>query len=437
MHISTHFKNEINFGTMLSSCLRESNPNDSFNIYRLVLILSLISGLNIRFIMTLKWNDILTFDSGNNTIVKDELVLRKCIVPIHPKIKKRIFQIYVGQRFPELNTLIVECHPSSRLRASYENSVYLILKFSIPSFYASLFESFINQYDKTELDKFTQVYFGRKVFEVNGYSNEISKKLKQHFELKLNSELFELLEYNSKKDAQLDLQNINLDCENLVVNLEDKNFNNGYPFQKFPAFSSYLFSNKVYSDKFSSDSIKILLLLSLYSGIRPSSFLKLKWDDLLKFDKNDNIETLKSFKIKGKMLKLNRQISELLVRHFTWCKISNEELKENNYVFIMRNGSPITQPSLSREMKRYLNEIHFPHANEVIMNSTLIMYGRRIIEIKGDHKQTIKKLIEHFNFRSKKQLFKFLFIDINNSNSAHSFKGKVRKNMFEEILYDL
>ena len=51
-------------------------------------------------------------------------------------------------------------------------------------------------------------------------------------------------------------------------------------------------------------------------------------------------------------------------------------------------------------------------------------------------KITIKKLKEHFKFKSKKELLDFLYLTGSKEKSSTNFKGKMRKNIFEDILYD-
>ena len=104
----------------------------------------------------------------------------------------------------------------------------------------------------------------------------------------------------------------------------------------------------------------------------------------------------------------------------------------NSSVFITNTGIALTQHSLSREIKSALKWWAFPHTDKFTSKSPLIMWGRRIIEIRGDHKPTIKALKQHFNFKSQDELFKFLCIDY-----KKEVKGKTKNILFEEILYDL
>jgi hypothetical protein len=113
-----------------------------------------------------------------------------------------------------------------------------------------------------------------------------------------------------------------------------------------------------------------------------------------------------------------------------------ESIDLNTPIFVTNHNTPITQPSLLREIKKVLKLMNFPHFKIITTKSPMIMYGRKIIEIRGDHKPTINALKEHFNFRTKKELFEFLKIDYNSKKDDYEFKGKVRKTIFDEILYD-
>ena len=107
----------------------------------------------------------------------------------------------------------------------------------------------------------------------------------------------------------------------------------------------------------------------------------------------------------------------------------------SSYCFITNKGNPLTQPSLHREVIKALKLLKFQHADKFTTKSTLIMYGRRIIELKGNHKPTIKALKQHLNFKSTSELFKFLYI-----NEYKGYKDSSLKSfdsVFEHILYDL
>lgn len=447
MYINTQLIfNKINFDNMLNALLNDPIRGTHNNLeYKTILILSLITGLNMKLIINLKWGDILNLGSENEALVKDELIFRKYFIPIHPVVKTKISEIYSGLHYPNLDSLIVDVPQYKTLTPSQyvQRISSLGIKLSLSSHVS------YELYKEINGDIITQILFGKKVFEVNGYSNEVCKKLKQHFEFRFNKELFDFLGINSKEEIRYEIHNINLNYNGGIVNLDQKNFNNGYAFQKFSAFSKFLFSKKNISSEPIIESVIILLLISINNGIRLSKLLSLKWDKVIDYSEEKKLINVRKYVLFDKqIIHLDREIGKRFLSLFNYEKepdVDNLFLNSLRYdlkpnlnknVFIMNSGNPITQPSLLREIKNVLRKIDFPYSDKIKTKSTLIIYGRRIIEIKGDHKPTIKKLIEHFNFRSKKQLFNFLEIDYKKSNDTYSFKGKVRNTIFDDILYD-
>lgn len=442
--------NQIDFNKILLHLIINSRLETSprINLRHVFFILSLSTGIKIEDLLSLKWKNLVVLGSENEAVVKNELELRKYVIPIHPQLKLLITKSYSYYLFPKLDSLVIQSDEST----SHPNKarvVKRIVRYSLQTIKQYLKLSIEYEILEPKYDVLTQILFGRKVFEVNGYTNEISKKLKQHFDIRTNKEIFDFLGYISKDEIKYQLSHINLDSSNLIARLEDKNFNTNFPIQKFTAFSKFLI-NRNKNNSLVTDSIAVLLLISLYNGVRPSLLLKLKWKDVAQFDDNNNLMEIWESVVLGKhIIFLNQEIKKNLLSIFNhlynygFDEITFETVKiktqasSDDYLFRMNSGKPITQPSLLREMKNALRAINFPHANKITTKSTLIMFGRRIIEIKGDHKPTIKRLIEHYNFRSKKQLFDFLYIDYKVEKNPFSFKGKVRKTIFEEILYDL
>lgn len=446
----------ISFEDLLSSALKE--PMQSFervSVYKTVLLLALITGLEISFILTLKWKDVLRLGSENDAKVNNELTVRKYSIPLHPKVKQQLSEIYAELGFPKLDTLITDKLPKSDLIDRARLPEYIITSLSSNrSKFLKIDDNFRRRFN---FEDCTQVLFGRKVFEVEGYTVKISKLLKQHFELKSNEELFNALGYGSKEEIVYELFNINLDSRHLSIEFDDKNFNQGYPFQKFTAFSRFLQNGKTFYREPVTNSIRLMLLLSVYNGIRPSTLVHLNWKDIIQIDKTQKTIEIREFSnFAGYTIKICKEFSDKFLYHFELgmdrlpknpleiadkrYQISNKVKfkkmpKLDSPVFVMNTDSRITQPSLSREIKKGLQRMEFPHSDKLTSKSTVIMYGRRILEIKGNHKMTIKRLKEHFNFKSERELFKFLSLD--HDRAGLRFKGRMRQNMFEEILYDL
>ena len=454
-HSTQQILNLVNFDVLIKKCIYK--PRNKFNNYdldfELLLLIGLVTGSKFTSLINLNWKDIVYLDSEDGFLAKEELIFRKYAICFHSIVKSRITETYIALDYPDLDSKILQSF--SKIVLNSQNALeskIRILTFRI----LNLSNDYEKIYRQTNMqfDTLTQILFGRKVFEVNGYSNEICKKLKQHFDFRFNKELFDFLEYNSKDEIKYEISEINLDCNRKLFSLEDKNFNNSYSFQKFSVFSKFLFSKNQYSNKAITDSVIILLLMSLYNGIRPSTLIHLKWQDLIDFnDTNEKFVVKKFTYFRNYKIQINKEISKILINHF----YRNDKIKDpdsydsikgmfysknrthaklTDYIFIMNSGNPLTQPSLSREIKKALLELKFPHYNKIKSTSTTIMYGRRIIEIRGDHKPTLNKLKEHFNFRSKKQLFAFLCINYNPVKDTYHFKGKMQNNIFEDILFD-
>jgi hypothetical protein len=189
--------------------------------------------------------------------------------------------------------------------------------------------------------------------------------------------------------------------------------------------------------------------MSLYNGVRISKLLDLKWRDILiENQTEDSFKIASSITLDNYTIKIQEVVKENLFRHFqkrvekifkhgTFKHIyyepdSKSKPQLDSTIFITNTGNALTQNSLSREINSALKSWAFPHADKFTSKSPLIMWGRRIIEIRGDHKPTIKALKQHFNFKSQDELFKFLCIDY-----KKEVKGKTKNILFEEILYDL
>lgn len=458
----------IDFKGILNKCFNQKETDSVNSIYKTLIVLSITTGLEIELIMGLRWKDILMIGSDNDTEPKkdlDDSKVRKYFIPINKKVGILLSQCHTNLDYPKLESKILDVQwvkhhftPSAPENFAKKVIIEFILNSTIDEKLS----------DKIDIDNYTRKIFGQRVLEVNGYSNEVSKQLKNHFRLKTNKELFDFLGYSSSNEIEYDLSNISFSNDPKVIRrdkveeitfysefikLEDKNFHSGYHFQKFSAFSKFIISkyNAVYTQNTTINSIWSLLLISLYNGISISRLLDLKWKDILiekHTEKGLEFEIVSSFKLDNYTIKILEIVKNRLLLHFKPRKktvfdfgvfkyvefqyIRESQPQLDSPVFITNTGKPLTQNSLSREIKTALNSWSFPHADKFTTKSTLIMWGRRIIEIRGDHKPTIKALKKHFNFKSEYELFKFLCINYNKE-----VKGNMRKNMFEEIFYDL
>jgi hypothetical protein len=439
----------LKFDDLINHCI---NSSRIYNGDKVLFLLSLSTGLNLKLFLKWKWEDLLNMGSDNDAVVIEEIKFRKYLIPIQPIVQKSIAEMYSSLRYPKLDSYIFS--------GSAEVPKDIYIKRGIIHITRRIVNSVCNISEKENRDVIntiyqyeylTQILFGRKVFDTCGYTNETCRKLKQHFQFRSNSDLFSFLKYNSKNDIQFKLSNIDLIGGKQIINLDNKNFNNkDIPFQKFSSFEKYLTSVKLNdNNELQIPSIILLLLISMYSGIRMSKLLNLTWEGIIKYDDfYKNIYVSNSINFNGYTINLNENLKTILEYHFrNISKIKNGIQSDRiekfdslpnlqGKIFLMNNGNPITQPSLSREIKNVLQRIKFPYWDKVTNKTPLIMFGRRILEIKGDHKSTIAALVDFFNFRSKRQLFKFLYIDYNPKKDIYEFKGKSRNNIFDEIFYN-
>lgn len=454
--ITQNIPSLLTFEDLLNNSLKQTMQGfERVSVYKAVLLLSLTTGLEISFIFTFRWKDLLSLGSENDAKVNNELSVRKYPIPIHPKVKQQLSEIYAALGFPKLDSLIIDKLPKNDSIERARLPEYIITSLSSNrSKFLRMDNSFLKKFN---FEDFTQVLFGRKVFEVYGYTSEISKTLKHHFELRLNEDLFNALGYGSKDEIVYELSNINLDCRQVPIEFEDKNFNQGYPFQKFTAFARFLLNGKTFYSEPVTNSIRLMLLLSVYNGIRPSTLIRLDWKDIVQIDKTQKtIEIRKLINLGDYHVRIGKELRDKFLYHFELRmdrlpksplevadmrysipeKVKFKRMpKMDSPVFVMNTDSRISQPSLSREIKKGLRQMEFPHFDKLTSKTTVIMYGRRILEIKGNHKMTIKRLKEHFNFKSEAELFRFLSLDYD--KTGLKFNGRMRRNMFEEILYNL
>lgn len=436
----------------------------------IILLISISFGIELKAVVNLRWSELLIIGSENDAVVKEEFFFRKYFMPLNQDVRNIISDVYYALGFPLLDTYLL-----NKDFISNENPTELEKSIFIQSGLNSNINWFLSNYRNFDFNQFPKFIYGRKVIEVCGYNNVISKNLKQHFGFKKNEELFKFLNFPINSPIKFELSKIkitdgkyseyndgkkrSLNYTKNIFKLKDKNFNlldnlnEPYCFQSFEAFSNFLISGDLFNKNLVYNSVRILLLIGLYNGIRLSSLLKLRWIDIL-IDKTTDkfFEVKKSIILNDKIINIGSIDDGIIVTHLGKHFLANgikthkartkntmfykESIDLNTPIFVTNHNTPITQPSLLREIKKVLELMNFPHFNIITTKSPMIMFGRKIIEIRGDHKPTINALKEHFNFRTKKELFEFLKIDYNSKKDDYEFKGKVRKTIFDEILYD-
>jgi len=409
------------------------------------ILFQIFCGLSHDEIKSLHWRDIYELDSYKNPII------------IVKPLKTRDYKIYLSAALRE----ILKKYHAQR---NFVVSEFLPLYLSPP---------------KSDL----RPIFARRLFEVNGYSDELSKDLKVQFKIRQTNELLKFCGFSSKDEITYGLQHINLDIEKApLVQLSDKNFNNGdFHFQSFSSFSNFI-KNSYPDSVIRENSIRLILWLSVYSGIRLTDFLKLTWNEFLYFDSsNKRIYIKNDIEFSGFNFTLPTDLGRKLLLHFVefvflkhlrdytinygpdnnvfsqnpyiapWDgfgdRIITDEFENlffetiefpfnylNHSIFVKNDLTPIIPNNLAREIRAALFHLGHGNPDDFKANSTLIMWARRIIEIKGDHKATIQILKERFYFRTKRELAKFLgLID---EKGKIEFEGKRYSNKFEEVSFD-
>lgn len=406
-------------------------------------LLQIQCGLSKGEIEALYWKDIYELDSSKNPTIRKELKIRN-------------YRIFIPNGLREV-------------LSEYHSSLNFVVSDHLPFFIKA-----------PEFD--LRPIFAKRLFEVNGYSDECIKDLKVQFKIRHTSELLKFCRLSKKAEIQYNLFHIDLDQKKALVTLHDKNFNNGkeYSFQSFSSFSNFL--KKDYPNvMFREGSIRLLLWLSLYSGIRLTEFLKLDWNDFLycEFDKK-RIYVHNVFQVSGLRFRLPSDLRTALLLHFESYIVGkhyeefienyskdkklrpnqflddwegfgnrvNNDYDDNSYfevkefpnlllkdkLFQKDNFKPIIPNNLAREIRAALFHLGHGNPDELKANSTLIMWARRIIEIKGDHKPTIRVLKKHFYFRTKLELAHFL--SLVDGKGKIEFEGVCHPNKFEEMSFD-
>jgi len=459
--------NRLDYNQILTDLL-EFNEEDKILPPKIsigvILILALITGLPLRRILRLNWNAVLQYDGKGVPICKSLMeVDRKYDIYINKKVHKQIIQYYYYLGQPNFNTPIAF---QIRRYKNLDSCLKLTnVELGIQKL-EDLENDIIYSYKNENL---TQILFGRRVLETCGYSSKLCKFLMGLFKIETQAMLLIFLGYESKKEIAYNLNDISLnegekdrylygnpqsflDDNKHFFNLID-NSNKYYPFQHFQVFYDFLKSVNLSMYDVKTRGVLCLLMISLTNGIRPSSLLKLNWSDLLELGKVDILDCCivkEYFKFGRHQIKIDINTMKLLMVHFrllhagrgVYIKSDKRQLiflkgapPIQNSCFVTNRKNVLTQPSLLREIKKALQLIEFQHADKFTTKSTMIMYGRRVVELKGNHSLAIKALKKHFNIRRTQDLFDFLYID-NKQRTNIPDIGEFHS-IFEHILYDL
>lgn len=325
-----------------------------------------------------------------------------------------------------------------------------------------IWDKFIKRYyPKGQLSDFNlnfrdypQILYARQALIKNGHSNKVAKHLKSLFGFKLNKELEDFLSLEDLSQCHLLLTSIDLYCPDHLFVFKDKGFETNKDYSNFLAFDEYLTRCIKMHKSPHIRSIYFLMVLCHYNGLRPAFLKDLRWKDFVSVNEEDKTLKIHSeFEYRGKIIiipyKYSRTVNLL-------CPISNkmkvgnsldtdqpylrmeiEKFNVNNpLVFISAKGGPLHLQSLKRDMQKTLKHLKFPFWNKISTFSFQRMWGRRILEMNGDHKPTIRELKAHLNLRSKKELFTFLDV-LQTKSEVFSFKGTKREAYSDYVNYEM
>lgn len=466
MFIFPHFiVGKLDFNQIMLKLLAGNPTNKAFKdqvIHRTIMIIAMASGLPLKEVIHLEWKDIVTTDSrGQISITKEFNGIQDLTISI--KLSKQLLDNYKSLNQPKLESKII--NGLSKHKEIDELLLPLNIAIGIHKTKGIDKEAYISFKNKY----LTQILFGRRVFEVFGYTNETCQYLKKHLKIRTHQKLFDFLGYKSKEDIEYHLSDISMiegtkdrfihgdppcfleDDKHFSIPKEDS-ADEYYPFQHFQVF--YDFLNNIRQKEYSilTQAIVSVLTLSLTNGIRLSTLLNLKWSDL--FIKGTNLYhpylIIKKKVTLGRFqLHIDMGTAEKILLYYQgilyYKGIEAFNIKDkltfhgelpdlDDHCFVNNQQNPITSHNIKRYLDTALKELNFEHAKKFTLKSTLIMYGRRIVELKGNHKPTIQLLKEHFKYRRAYDLFKFLYISEQKGN-----KGEIIEinSVFDHILYDI
>jgi len=426
-----HYDNFGDFNSRLQNVINSPVEQASNHNVKAVVInlLALATGLAYKVITELRWEDIIENDAEDEIEVKEYLYIRRYGNFLHETIRKKIVDCYTILKYPKLTERIA--HISDKDPSYLRNMLVTIRCFglSLPNIVEKATIMKVYGMEEKEIEQIHSIHFGRKVIQDCGFTKETARRLRQHFRCKSNADILELL-FITKEQAKCDIFKINLDARSPFVKIQSKNFNSGHNFQKFVTLSNFLAFNYAGYGTALSSSVKCLLWLSLYNGLKMSSLIQINLADV----KNWKSLLKASYGIKIEYLEFDLIMPSAL-RFFLGMHLIEYSQKPNQPLFITNRGNRISTSSLLRELRKSLKLIGHKQADKFTIDTPLIMWGRRIIELKGDHAPTIRELKKHFGFNSKKQLFDYL--QISNPKKGYEIMGNYEQDIYKAITYDI
>ena len=449
---------------------RLSRKSLRFEKLRILALLHLVSGIPILQLFQLKWNDIFSLDSEDLPVIRPSFTIRNKSVPIYKEVAVELIHLYQLYKFPSQSAYLFffeDSKPPKKLssKAARQKLQRTLL--------VTKFHDIREGVDET----LPSILFGRRVFEVNGYSARVANLIKKHLGFNSTAHLLKFLGYKSKSEISDPIIFNDLFIRETQLSLSDKNFNSfpdKFSFQKFTSFYHFLSSKPGHGRGPSYDSItlniKSLLFLSLNLGISPYELLELKWKDVLlidksipdtkmeQFDDKDDITSLDRANISAKSeidyMRTSIPVPQVLEKEIIGLynrvlareleKLSSHETLElsmrivdhnasiidrvgfpdiEEYVFTDNKMIKLNKRSLTRSIRTALKKLGFKHYQHFKSSSTQVMFGRRVLEVYGCEKFVLRGLKKHLNQRTELKLITFLSVSQNELKSRDILDG--------------
>lgn len=413
---------------------------DSSNHKEYILVaIALTTGIPISHFTGRYWHEFITSEVNGRYVVNPKVLYRNELHVLPWIVVDLIKRVKQSNNLPS----------DEKILADFDWDYFIYNKFIKRYFQKENFSDF-----DIDFSRYPQILFGRQILIRNGYSNGVGKFLKSMFGFRLNSELEKFLLIEDLSKWHLQLLSIDLYCPDELFVFKDKGFGSNKDYYNFLAFDEYLTQCYWKKKTTHSRSIYILIVLCLYNGLRPAFLKDLCWKDFVEInDESKSFKIPSEFKYRGRIIVIPNTCAKEIIKLCPICGELQIGLKLNTFrpynkktidhyilnnlkVFTSAKGGPLQLQSLKRDIQKTLKNFDFPYWNQVTTLSFQKMWGRRILEINGDHKPTMRELKKHFNLKSNRELF--LLLDVLKSKSEVStFKGKRRETYSDYINYSM
>lgn len=138
----------------------------------------------------------------------------------------------------------------------------------------------------------------------------------------------------------------------------------------------------------------LLISIGIYTGLRISDILVLRWKDILE---KEFIEIIEKKTKKFRKVKINQNLNDIIIRNY-----QNQEI--NNLIFLNRfNTSSISVQYVNRKLKDLATEYKISKEPSKIKSHSLRKsFGRRVFENNDNSEKSLILLSEIFNHTSIK-----------------------------------